>query len=123
MDEPDRLVRCADRGVAMAGYNTVCEVLCHRKPALFVPRVRPRRDQWIRASRLQTLGLLDVLHPDQLTSGRLTDWLARDSQPTPPNLSCVDFNGLTRLGSLLDSLCSDSSGANATRKASRSTHA
>src|SRR6266567_2162023 len=62
--EPTRLVRRADRVVAMGGYNTVYEVLSFEKPALIVPRVRPRREQLIRAERLRALGLVDVLHPE-----------------------------------------------------------
>ena len=35
--------------VAMGGYNTFCEILSFDKPALVVPRVRPRLEQAIRA--------------------------------------------------------------------------
>src|SRR5207248_2032221 len=66
--EPTRLVRRADRVVAMGGYNTVYEVLSFDKPALIVPRVTPRQEQLIRAQRLQALGLVDVLHPVGLRS-------------------------------------------------------
>jgi predicted glycosyltransferase len=116
MDEPEHLVRRADRVVAMAGYNTVCEVLCLGKPALVVPRVRPRREQWIRAIRLRTLGLLDVMHPDELRPGPLSDWLARESPPTPPATSLIDFNGLARIACLLNSLSADAFGVNANRQ-------
>src|SRR5260370_23363039 len=65
--DADLLLRRADRVVAMGGYNTVCEVLSFEKPALIVPRVKPRLEQLIRAERLKDLGVIDVLHPDQLT--------------------------------------------------------
>jgi predicted glycosyltransferase len=109
LDEPNGLVSCADRVIAMAGYNTICEVLCHRKRALVVPRIRPRSEQWIRACRLEALGLLEVLHPDGLSAGRLTDWLTQDCQASLPGATCIDFNGLSCLESLLESLCSRSS--------------
>lgn len=35
--------------VAMGGYNTFCEILSFDKPALIVPRVKPRLEQAIRA--------------------------------------------------------------------------
>ena len=50
--------------VAMGGYNTFCEILSFDKPALIVPRVRPRLEQYIRASRAQELGLLAMLSPE-----------------------------------------------------------
>ena len=33
----------------MGGYNTYCEILSFDKPALIVPRMRPRLEQLIRA--------------------------------------------------------------------------
>lgn len=54
--------------VAMGGYNTFCEILSFDKPALIVPRVRPRLEQAIRAERADHLKLIDVLH-DPLQGG------------------------------------------------------
>jgi len=51
--------------VAMGGYNTFCEILSFDKPALLVPRVRPRREQFIRAARAQSLGLVRMLPYDE----------------------------------------------------------
>lgn len=48
--------------VAMGGYNTFCEILSFDKPALIVPRVRPRLEQAIRAGRADELNLVDVLY-------------------------------------------------------------
>ncbi|MBC6441001.1 MAG: hypothetical protein GDA49_11470 [Rhodospirillales bacterium] len=50
--------------VAMGGYNTFCEILSFDKPALIVPRQVPRREQLIRASRAQELGLVTMLTED-----------------------------------------------------------
>ena len=47
--------------VAMGGYNTFCEILSFDKRALIVPRTKPRREQLIRASRGQDLGLVAML--------------------------------------------------------------
>lgn len=47
--------------VAMGGYNTFCEILSFDKPAVIIPRRYPRREQLIRASRAQELGLLRML--------------------------------------------------------------
>lgn len=50
--------------VCMGGYNTFCEVLSLDKRALMVPRTVPRREQYIRASRAQELGLVRMLVDD-----------------------------------------------------------
>jgi len=51
--------------VAMGGYNTFCEILSFDKPALIVPRQMPRREQLIRATRAQELGLVAMLTEDK----------------------------------------------------------
>jgi predicted glycosyltransferase len=51
--------------VSMAGYNTFCEILSLDKRAILLPRVRPRREQLLRASRAAELGLARMLHPDR----------------------------------------------------------
>lgn len=50
--------------VAMGGYNTFCEILSFDKPGLIVPRTVPRKEQYIRASRAQELGLVRMLIND-----------------------------------------------------------
>ncbi|HYO49786.1 MAG TPA: glycosyltransferase [Chloroflexia bacterium] len=99
--EPAVLLSRADRVIAMGGYNTTCEILSFGKPALIVPRVKPRLEQWIRAERLRDMGLLDVLHPDGVTPQALTDWLARDIRPLDSVRDRLDMKGLSRLPNLL----------------------
>ncbi len=50
--------------VAMGGYNTFCEILSLDKKAIIVPRTKPRLEQYIRASRAQELGLVQMLVDD-----------------------------------------------------------
>ena len=102
--DPTPLIERADRVIAMGGYNTICEVLSFEKHALIVPRVRPEPEQWIRAERLRDMGLVDVLHPDQLDPAALTAWLARDLGPPPASRSRIDLGGLTRIPGLLAEL-------------------
>src|SRR6266576_686392 len=102
--EPAPLINRADRIIAMGGYNTICEVLSFEKHALIIPRVHPEPEQWIRAQRLRDLGLVDVLHPDDLSPRALTDWLARDLGPLPTHRSRVDVRGLTRIPTLMAEL-------------------
>ena len=102
--DPVPLLDRADRIIAMGGYNTICEVLSFEKHALIVPRVHPEPEQWIRAQRLRDLGLVDVLHPDDLSPRALSEWLARDLGAPPASRSRVDVGGLTRIPGLLAEL-------------------
>ncbi|MFQ5596106.1 MAG: glycosyltransferase family protein [Anaerolineae bacterium] len=113
--EPERLLRLADRVVAMGGYNTVCELLSFEKRTLIVPRVLPRREQLIRAERLRELGLLDMLHPDDLTPEALAEWLTHGDRPPAGTGNRIDFEGLTRLPHLLADLLATPCPAEATR--------
>jgi predicted glycosyltransferase len=61
----ETLMSRASGVVAMGGYNTFCEILSFDKPALIVPRQVPRREQLIRASRAQELGLVSMLTEDK----------------------------------------------------------
>jgi len=70
-DDVMSYMNAADLVVSMAGYNTMTEILSLRKPAVVVPRIRPVEEQWIRATRLERLDLVSVIHPDQLTPDRL----------------------------------------------------
>lgn len=71
--EPDLpcLVHGADVVVSMGGYNSMTEILSARVPAVVVPRVAPRLEQWIRAQAMAERGLCRVVHPDQATASRL----------------------------------------------------
>ena len=102
--EPIALLERADRVIAMGGYNTCCEILSFDKHALIVPRVAPEPEQWIRAQRLRDLGLVEVLHPDQLDPRALSEWLARDLGPPPSVRDRIDLGGLTRIPTLLAGL-------------------
>ena len=55
--------------VCMGGYNTFCEILSFDKRAVIVPRTKPRKEQFIRASRAEDLGLVRMLTEmrDELT--------------------------------------------------------
>ena len=61
----EELIAGATAVVAMGGYNTYCEILSFDKPALIVPRVKPREEQLLRAQRASELGLVDMLLPEQ----------------------------------------------------------
>ena len=72
-----RAIREADVVVSMAGYNTVCEVLAVGRQMVLVPRVWPRREQWIRASELARHGKAEIMHPYALNPSSLWSTVER----------------------------------------------
>ncbi len=95
--EADQYLSGADRVIAMGGYNTVMSILSFAKPALLVPRVKPRKEQWIRAERLADRGWLTAIAPDRLSHSTLTDWMHSPDVPTPSE-GIIDMQGLDRIG-------------------------
>jgi predicted glycosyltransferase len=104
LQEPTILLSRADRIVAMGGYGTTSEILSFEKHALIVPRVKPRQEQLIRAERLAALGLVHMLHPNDVTAAALAAWIASDLGPPPSARSLLDFGGLDRMPALLEEL-------------------
>ncbi|TCL68346.1 glycosyltransferase family protein [Rhizobium sp. BK251] len=86
--------------VAMGGYNTYCEILSFDKPALIVPRVRPREEQLLRARRASELGLVEMLLPEESADPlRLAEALKRLPERAPPSKSGENMRleGLTHI--------------------------
>lgn len=69
-------IRAASAVIAMAGYNTVCEVLATATPALLVPREEPRTEQLIRARSMARAGAADLLRAGHATPATLGSWAA-----------------------------------------------
>ncbi|MCP5085567.1 MAG: hypothetical protein GY952_01990 [Rhodobacteraceae bacterium] len=61
----ESLMANAQGVIAMGGYNTFCEILSFDKPAIIMPRKKPRLEQFIRASRAEELNLVRMLDPDR----------------------------------------------------------
>lgn len=112
LSEPTLLVNRAERVIAMGGYNTTCELLSFQKKSLIIPRIKPRKEQLVRAERLQSLGLVDMLHPQNLTSQTLTNWLNTETKK-PQVRNFVNLNGLNHISQLIDEILIDKYSANA----------
>ncbi|WP_136809681.1 glycosyltransferase family protein [Desulfosediminicola flagellatus] len=67
------LMNAADLVISMGGYNTICEILTQKTPALIIPRETPRREQLIRATCLKERGLLDFIPWTEVTSQLLRE--------------------------------------------------
>jgi len=72
-----RLFREAEVVVSTCGYNTMAEILTHAKRAIVVPRVLHRKEQLLRARRMDELGLATCIPPDEITPERLFETLQR----------------------------------------------
>jgi predicted glycosyltransferase/CheY-like chemotaxis protein len=83
----------ADLVVATAGYNTVTQILQYAKRAVLIPRVLYRREQLVRARRLEELGLVGCLHPMDISPARLAEALTRALEDTNEPLTAARSRG------------------------------
>jgi predicted glycosyltransferase len=100
----EELIAGATAVVAMGGYNTYCEILSFDKPALIVPRVMPREEQLIRASRASELGLIDMLLPEEANDPmRLAAALKALPMRDPPSKSAagMTLEGLSNISQIV----------------------
>lgn len=112
-------MNAADLVVSMGGYNTICEIFTLRKRAIIVPRVRPVLEQWIRAERLQRLGLLTAIHPDDLTAKGLHAAVRKElgyDNVYAQGLYQLDLDGLPRICQSLGTLVSRDAGTGSTAR-------
>ncbi|MDO4768697.1 MAG: glycosyltransferase [Pseudomonadota bacterium] len=97
------LMQRAKRIIAMGGYNTVTEILSLGKPALIVPRNKPRLEQTIRAERLRALGVVDVICLEDLNPAGLSRWLHND-RAFKPARNVIDLGGLEKIPALVSAM-------------------
>ena len=97
-------LNAADTVIAMAGYNTICEILSLRKPAVVIPRTRPVQEQWMRAKRIAESGLLYAIHPQKLTPQTLSQTLDRALTTKPHAINSFRLDGLPRIAQLMHDL-------------------
>ncbi len=63
----EEILAAADLVVGMAGYNTLCEILSQKTPALLIPRETPRQEQLIRSQIFQRESLAEYIPWSQVT--------------------------------------------------------
>lgn len=84
----ENLIAGAAGVIAMGGYNTFCEILSFDKPAIIMPRKRPRLEQYIRAARAEQLNLVRMLDPDRdgLGTSVMVDAIRALPNQSPPSV-------------------------------------
>jgi predicted glycosyltransferase len=104
--EPDLAARyaAADVVVAMAGYNTVCELLSFDLRAVLVPRAAPAAEQLLRARLLAARGLFDYVEPEERTPAVLMSRVIGALSRPLPSAVTVDLDGLARVRSRVEAL-------------------
>ncbi len=97
-------IAAADAVVAMGGYNTTCEILSAGKPAVVVPRIKPSREQCIRAEHLSKLGILAAIHPNDLTPDILLRSLLQQLQTPQISFPTINLDGLPKISQYISTL-------------------
>ncbi len=90
--------------VAMGGYNTFCEILSFDKPSIIVPRTVPRLEQFIRASRMEEMGLVRMQRDDHPDGARQMAKAIRNlATQAPPSEKCPPgfLDGLSNINMAL----------------------
>jgi predicted glycosyltransferase len=108
-DQMINYMNAADVVVAMAGYNTICEVLSLRKRAVIVPRVEPVKEQEIRAERMARLGLFKMIHPARLTPRLLIEAVRAEVEALrecPHPQASIELDALPRISRLIGEMAS-----------------
>ena len=91
--------------VSQCGYNTTMDILRARVPAVVIPYAEGREDeQRQRAERLDDLGVLRCLAPEDLDADRLADAVVAAASTTPAAVS-LDLDGRQKSASIIAELC------------------
>ncbi len=105
----EELVAGANAVVSMGGYNTFCEILSFDKPALIIPRTRPREEQLLRTQRAEALGMVDMLLPtdaeDPQKMANALRILPNRPKPSARVEKTFELDGLTNLSQIIGDIC------------------
>lgn len=103
-------INTADLVVSMCGYNTITEVLQKGKKAIVVPRIKPGREQLIRAQSMARAGLIETIHPEEMAPKLLVEAVLANltSAKSLAQSIRLDFLGLSRVADYLSILMFDS---------------
>jgi predicted glycosyltransferase len=87
----------SDLVVSMGGYNTMCEILSLKKPALVIPRDNPRQEQLIRAQVFKEQGLCDYIRWDDVSPETMREKINALLEDPAPYISALDTFPMTGL--------------------------
>jgi len=98
----------ADLSINMGGYNTTLNVLQTGTRSLLLPfRGNGDQEQTIRAKRLEALGVVSVLRPEDLFPQCLAEKIV-DALERKPSAIAFDCNGVAKTAEILQDFCQKS---------------
>lgn len=100
----EKKLASADLVIGMCGYNTMCEILSLKKPALVIPRDTPRREQLIRAEVFKKHGLIDFIEWGKVSPELLREKVEAMLEDPTGYLNAMDRFCMTGLDSMRDRL-------------------
>lgn len=83
--------------VSMGGYNSLCEAISAQRRPVVVPRIWPRQEQQIRATKFEQRGLLEVVSGETGTVEQMHAALCRSIANPRPDFNQIDLQGLKRI--------------------------
>jgi predicted glycosyltransferase len=103
----------ADLSISMAGYNTTMNVLTSGVRAMVLPFTgNDEQEQTLRAERLEELGMVQVIRPDDLRPEPFAQRVMACLQQQPPTRS-FDFQGVEKTAAYLKDLACEKVGTSA----------
>lgn len=101
----------ADLSISMSGYNTTMNVLTTGVRAMILPFTgNDDQEQTIRAAKLEQLGVVEMIRPEDLQPDRFAQKVIASLQKQP-NAIRFDFNGVAKTASLLNDLIAEKQAA------------
>jgi len=101
-----QLLKRADLSISMGGYNTIMNLLATGVRSLVYPYTANNdQEQYIRAKKLESLGVVELLHPEMLHPDLLASKIAGMLAKTPARLA-FDMNGAANTAQILRSTLS-----------------
>ncbi len=96
----------ADLSISLAGYNTCMDILTTRVPALVYPIAGYNKDeQRMRAQKLESLGAVSVIRPEELTPEKLSrEIVACLERKKPDTAVTLDMRGVENTARILSEL-------------------
>lgn len=86
----------ADLSISMSGYNTTMNVLTTGVRAMILPFTgNDDQEQTIRAAKLEQLGVVDMIHPEELMPDRFAEKVITCLQQTPTSMM-FDMRGVEK---------------------------
>lgn len=100
-----RYMSRADLSISMAGYNTTMNVLTTGVRSMLLPfQGNDDQEQTLRSERLEELGVVSVIRPDDLTPKRLAQRVIEMLSQTPSPMT-FDLDGVANTAVCLRELC------------------